>query len=134
MPSLFGPYDLGPIHLANRMVMAPMTRSSIQNTALAPDGDVALYYTQRVVAGPIVAEGAPVSVQGRGGAGPISQASIPLNNSPAGAEWPMQRGRQMKDGLIVLHHSRRQLEAGGIGRCRVRADGAPGEPHATHKN
>ena len=42
MPSLFDPYDLGPIRLANRIVMAPMTRSRVRNTALAPDSDVAL--------------------------------------------------------------------------------------------
>jgi N-ethylmaleimide reductase len=66
MPSLFDPFDLGAIHLANRIVMAPMTRSRAGNVALAPDTDVALYYAQRAGAGLIITEGAPVSVQGRG--------------------------------------------------------------------
>jgi 2,4-dienoyl-CoA reductase-like NADH-dependent reductase (Old Yellow Enzyme family) len=66
MPSLFDPYDLGPIRLANRIVMAPMTRSRVRNAALAPDSNVALYYAQRAGAGLIVTEGVPISVEGRG--------------------------------------------------------------------
>jgi N-ethylmaleimide reductase len=66
MPSLFDPYNLGPIHLANRIVMAPMTRSRARNPALAPDADTARYYAQRAGAGLIVTEGAPISVEGRG--------------------------------------------------------------------
>jgi N-ethylmaleimide reductase len=66
MHSLFDPYDLGPIRLANRIVMAPMTRSRARNAALAPDADTALYYAQRASAGLIVTEGAPITVQGRG--------------------------------------------------------------------
>jgi 2,4-dienoyl-CoA reductase-like NADH-dependent reductase (Old Yellow Enzyme family) len=66
MPSLFDPFDLGHVRLANRIVMAPMTRSRARNSELAPDADVALYYAQRAGAGLIVSEGAPISVQGRG--------------------------------------------------------------------
>jgi N-ethylmaleimide reductase len=66
MSSLFDPYDLGPLHLTNRIVMAPMTRSRARNAALAPDGDTALYYAQRAGAGLIITEGTPVSVEGRG--------------------------------------------------------------------
>jgi N-ethylmaleimide reductase len=66
MPSLFDPYDLGPIRLKNRIVMAPMTRSRARNAAIAPDADTAIYYRQRASAGLIVTEGAPVSVEGRG--------------------------------------------------------------------
>jgi N-ethylmaleimide reductase len=66
MPSLFEPYALGPIHLANRIVMAPMTRSRARNPMLAPDSDTALYYAQRASAGLIVTEGALISAEGRG--------------------------------------------------------------------
>jgi 2,4-dienoyl-CoA reductase-like NADH-dependent reductase (Old Yellow Enzyme family) len=66
MPSLFEPYKLGSIRLANRIVMAPMTRSRARNAALAPDADTALYYAQRAGAGLIVSEGAVISVEGRG--------------------------------------------------------------------
>jgi N-ethylmaleimide reductase len=62
---LFEPYQLGPIHLNNRMVMAPMTRSR------ALDGNVPnplaeTYYSQRAGAGLIVTEGSQVSPQGQG--------------------------------------------------------------------
>ena len=66
MPSLFDPFNLGPIRLTNRIVMAPMTRSRARNTALAPDADSALYYAQRAGAGLIVSEGAVISAEGRG--------------------------------------------------------------------
>jgi hypothetical protein len=36
MPSLFESYDLGPIRLKNRIVMAPMERSRARNADLAP--------------------------------------------------------------------------------------------------
>ncbi len=63
--SLFSPYMLGDLRLANRMVMAPMTRSR------AVDGNVpnplaALYYAQRASAGLIVTEGSQVSQLGIG--------------------------------------------------------------------
>ncbi len=58
-------YQLGPLTLANRMVMAPMTRSrSPQNNA--PTDVNALYYAQRASAGLIVTEAAQVSAQGVG--------------------------------------------------------------------
>ena len=62
---LFSPWTLGPITLANRMVMAPLTRSR------AGDGDaptdLALaYYTQRATAGLIITEATQVSAQGKG--------------------------------------------------------------------
>lgn len=65
MPSLFDPIRLGEIALANRIVMAPMTRSR------AGEGDVptplnAEYYAQRASAGLIVAEGSQPSASGKG--------------------------------------------------------------------
>src|SRR5215467_7287887 len=62
---LFSPYRLGELELANRVVMAPMTRSR----ALA--GNVAnplaaTYYAQRASAGLIVTEATQVSPQGVG--------------------------------------------------------------------
>ena len=61
---LFQPFDLGGTLLANRVVMAPMTRSrSTQNT---PDTLVAKYYEQRATAGLIVTEGTSPSPNGVG--------------------------------------------------------------------
>lgn len=61
---LFNSYDLSGIQLANRVVMAPMTRTrTLENN---PDALTALYYAQRASAGLIVTEGLPVSDEGRG--------------------------------------------------------------------
>lgn len=62
---LYTDYQLGPITLKNRMVMAPMTRCR------AGDGDVPTplmveYYAQRATAGLIITEGVPVSPNARG--------------------------------------------------------------------
>ncbi len=61
---LFQSFDLGGTILANRIVMAPMTRSrSMQNT---PNALVAKYYQQRATAGLIVTEGTSPSPNGVG--------------------------------------------------------------------
>jgi N-ethylmaleimide reductase len=62
---LLQPYQLGPVPLSNRIVMAPMTRSR------AIDGNVPnplaeTYYRQRAGAGLIITEGTQVSPQGVG--------------------------------------------------------------------
>ena len=62
--NLFESYNLSGIALANRVVMAPMTRTrTLQNI---PDELTALYYAQRASAGLIVTEGLPVSDEARG--------------------------------------------------------------------
>ncbi len=63
--SLFSPVRLGPYDLANRIVMAPLTRSR------AGAGDVpkplaAVYYAQRASAGLIISEASQISPQGKG--------------------------------------------------------------------
>ena len=56
MSSLFTPTAAGAIHLPNRIVMAPMTRSrAVQNNA--PNALVEEYYAQRASAGLILTEG-----------------------------------------------------------------------------
>jgi len=65
MSPLFQPFELGPITLGNRILMAPLTRNR------AGAGDVphalnAAYYAQRAEAGLIVTEGAQISPQGKG--------------------------------------------------------------------
>ncbi len=62
---VFSPFDLGPLHLPSRLVMAPMTRNR------AGPGDVPAkisvpYYVQRASAGLIVTEGTQVSARGQG--------------------------------------------------------------------
>lgn len=64
MSNLFTPYDLSGISLANRVVMAPMTRTRTEDNI--PTELTALYYAQRASAGLIVTEGLPISDEGRG--------------------------------------------------------------------
>ncbi len=65
MTTLFDPIDLGAIHLENRIVMAPLTRSrAIEGevpTPLAPE-----YYAQRASMGLIISEATQISQSGQG--------------------------------------------------------------------
>jgi len=62
---LFESFQLGPLRLANRFVMAPLTRSRAQHEDI-PGPLSALYYAQRASAGLIISEGAQISPQGKG--------------------------------------------------------------------
>ena len=63
--NLFSEYKLGNLKLANRMVMAPMTRGrAIAGNILHPA--TVTYYVQRASAGLIITEGAQVCSQGIG--------------------------------------------------------------------
>ncbi|MFZ6049874.1 alkene reductase [Pseudomonas sp. CR3202] len=62
---LFEPVQLGELRLANRIVMAPMTRSRA-DAFDAPSELHAAYYGQRADAGLIVAEGTYPSLDGKG--------------------------------------------------------------------
>jgi 2,4-dienoyl-CoA reductase-like NADH-dependent reductase (Old Yellow Enzyme family) len=64
MIDLFTPFDLAGLPLANRVVMAPMTRSRAPHDVA--DATIALYYAQRATAGLIVSEGTPISREGQG--------------------------------------------------------------------
>jgi len=62
---LFQPVRLGPYQLANRIVMAPLTRSRASEDGV-PRPLMAEYYAQRASAGLIIAEGTNISSQGKG--------------------------------------------------------------------
>ncbi|WP_075214311.1 alkene reductase [Mongoliimonas terrestris] len=64
-PDLFGPVRLGAIPLANRIVMAPLTRSRADADDAVTDLHVE-YYRQRASAGLIITEATPISRQGKG--------------------------------------------------------------------
>lgn len=66
MPTAFEPYQLGPITLANRIAMAPMTRSRAYGPGGSPTELMATYYAQRAGAGLIVTEGIQPSPVGQG--------------------------------------------------------------------
>ncbi|MED9090428.1 alkene reductase [Escherichia marmotae] len=65
MEKLFTPFQAGDTNLANRVVMAPMTRSRAISDD-TPDELTAKYYQQRASAGLIITEGSQISVQGQG--------------------------------------------------------------------
>lgn len=65
MNPLFQPYDLGPLHLSNRVVMAPLTRNRA-GEGLVPSIFAAEYYGQRATAGLIIAEATQISPQAQG--------------------------------------------------------------------
>jgi N-ethylmaleimide reductase len=62
---LFTPFDLGPLTLRNRLVMAPMTRCRA-DADHRPTPIMAAYYAQRASMGLIVAEGTAPSPNGAG--------------------------------------------------------------------
>ncbi|MCX2946498.1 alkene reductase, partial [Rahnella perminowiae] len=62
---LFQPYDLGAITLANRIVMAPLTRNRAA-AGLVPGELAATYYAQRATAGLLITEATQISAQAQG--------------------------------------------------------------------
>ncbi|MEV4109891.1 alkene reductase [Nonomuraea sp. NPDC049695] len=66
MPTAFDSFELGGKRLANRIAMAPMTRSRAYAPGAAPTELMATYYAQRADAGLIVTEGTQPSVVGQG--------------------------------------------------------------------
>ena len=65
MAGLFDPVRLGALDLANRLVMAPMTRSRADEEG-RPNALHVDYYRQRATAGLIVSEGVQPSMEGKG--------------------------------------------------------------------
>src|SRR3954467_11060080 len=63
---LFETYKLGPITLANRLVMAPLTRNRAVPGTFVPSPLAADYYGQRASAGLMITEASQVSQQGQG--------------------------------------------------------------------
>jgi N-ethylmaleimide reductase len=63
---LFTPFQLGDLHLNNRLVMAPLTRNRATKGTDAPNDLNARYYRQRATAGLIITEATQISQQGQG--------------------------------------------------------------------
>jgi N-ethylmaleimide reductase len=66
MTTAFDPIEVGGRRLANRIVMAAMTRSRAYGPGACPAPAAATYYAQRASAGLIVTEGSQPSVAGQG--------------------------------------------------------------------
>lgn len=65
MPTLFDPLQLGPLHLPNRIFLAPLTRSRAGSERI-PNALMAEYYRQRSSAGLIISEATSVTPMGVG--------------------------------------------------------------------
>ena len=63
---LFEPFQLGPIILPNRLVMAPMTRCRAVEPGMVASPLSAKYYSQRASAGLLITEASQISQQGYG--------------------------------------------------------------------
>jgi N-ethylmaleimide reductase len=63
---LFESYQLGPITLPNRLVMAPLTRNRAVPPGMVPSPLAVEYYGQRATAGLLITEASQVSQQGQG--------------------------------------------------------------------
>jgi len=64
MNTLFDPVQAGDLRLANRIVMAPLTRNRAPNAV--PQDITATYYSQRASAGLLISEATAISHQGQG--------------------------------------------------------------------
>lgn len=64
MPTLFDPVQAGDLQLANRIVMAPLTRN--RSPGAIPRPITATYYAQRATAGLLISEATAISQQGQG--------------------------------------------------------------------
>lgn len=62
---IFEPYTLGSLPLANRVVMAPLTRNRA-GEGFVPGEHAAEYYSQRASAGLLISEASQISQQGQG--------------------------------------------------------------------
>ncbi|MGY1888763.1 alkene reductase [Pseudomonas sp. SDT291_1_S447] len=63
--NLFTPYTLGSLTLANRIVLAPLTRNRA-GEGFVPSEFAATYYSQRASAGLLISEATQISRQGQG--------------------------------------------------------------------
>ena len=64
-PALYSPFSLRDLTLANRIVLAPMTRSRA-GTARVPNALMAEYYAQRASAGLQISEATTISEEANG--------------------------------------------------------------------
>lgn len=119
MSTLFQPLNAGKLRLANRIVMAPLTRNRSPNAV--PPPLTATYYAQRASAGLIITEATAISHQGQG------YADVPGLYAPeqlagwrrvtdavhaAGGTIVVPPAGRAGRHLLGRHHGRRSLAAG----------------------
>jgi 2,4-dienoyl-CoA reductase-like NADH-dependent reductase (Old Yellow Enzyme family) len=119
--TLFSPIRIGALDLANRIVMAPLTRNRARHEDDAPQALHVEYYAQRASAGLIITEASQISPEGKG------YAWTPGIHSPAQIEgWrAVTDAVHAKGGKIVI-----QLwHVGRVSHTSLQPNGQP--PMAT---
>ncbi|WP_327066173.1 alkene reductase [Kitasatospora sp. NBC_01302] len=103
-PTLHTPLTAGALALANRVVMAPMTRNRA-DAAGVPTALMARYYAQRASAGLIITEGARISPTGHG---PVGQPGLHTAAQIAGWAAVTEAVHQAGGRIVVqlAHHGR----------------------------
>ncbi|SEH03823.1 N-ethylmaleimide reductase [Nonomuraea solani] len=115
MPSAFDSFELGGKRLANRIVMAPMTRSRAYGPGNTPTELMAAYYAQRASAGLIVTEGTQPSVIGQG------YPDTPgLHSDEQVAAWRTVTGAVHREGGVIFAQL---MHTGRIGHPSLLPDG-----------
>jgi len=116
--TLFDPVRIGRLNLANRIIMAPMTRSRA-STEGVPNPLAPLYYEQRASAGMIISEATAICKQGSG------YPSIPgMWTDDQETAWrKITESVHRKNGKIViqLYHTGRISHSSLIGETPVSA-------------
>jgi N-ethylmaleimide reductase len=90
MTSLFDPIQLGAVHVANRILMAPMTRGRADPDTAVPTDMMLAYYAERATAGLIITEATGISRQGLGWRG-------------APGIWTAQQQQAWKNIVTAVH-------------------------------
>ena len=80
---LFEPFQVGPLTLPNRIVMAPLTRSRAA-AGNVPTQLHALYYSQRASAGLIISEATQIAPEGQGYISTPESSSDEARGFPSG--------------------------------------------------
>lgn len=96
MATLFDPVQVGSLHLANRIVMAPLTRNRAPGAIATPL--MATYYAQRASAGLIITEATAISHQGQG----YSDVPGIWSDAQVAAWRPVTEGVHAAGGKIVV--------------------------------
>ena len=85
MANLFEKTTFGSIELANRIVMAPLTRMRSSQPGNVPNALMATYYAQRASAGLIISEASQISQQGR--ELPVAPSALKPEGGTFSADW-----------------------------------------------
>ena len=116
MTTAFDPIDLAGRRLANRIVMAPMSRSRAYGPAACPSPSAVLYYRQRAGAGLIVSEGIQPTAAARG-----YDATPGLHTDAQVTAWRAVTGAVHDAGGTIFAQL---MHAGRIGLPGLLPDGA----------